>query len=323
MFCKWCGKKLTNNGTPCPSCGRMQDALENGNGFWDLCSSKPVAPETIAGLPQTDNPSPNPAETKAADSSELPNTSRYKKVSYLSLALSGISILLLLILIVEVSIGLSTTHDQLEQYPLLHGEHSGIMGTVNDRFDALIQYFSENQVANNSPQGEAVQESEVVTPVDELDIDVLFETGDLVFLPDSEVQIEVHEITSDNASRLYIASGDCLEDRNTVVVWQKSIEAENGDECWETVAVGTEHLVVNDSEEMVYRFLRIAYIDYFSEYTCYFTSTAPVSAAIENKDEDNVQMPSDEEETPPSIDEEYRGTPDVTDPVGTEEPEDR
>lgn len=37
MFCKWCGKKISDNGAPCPSCGQMQPPLESGNGFWDLC----------------------------------------------------------------------------------------------------------------------------------------------------------------------------------------------------------------------------------------------------------------------------------------------
>ena len=37
MFCKWCGKKIADNGSPCPSCGQMQPSLESGNGFWDLC----------------------------------------------------------------------------------------------------------------------------------------------------------------------------------------------------------------------------------------------------------------------------------------------
>ena len=40
MFCKWCGKKIENIGSPCPSCGKNQDPLENGNGFWDLCSKE-------------------------------------------------------------------------------------------------------------------------------------------------------------------------------------------------------------------------------------------------------------------------------------------
>ena len=41
MFCKWCGNKIRNIGNPCPSCGRDQDPLENGNGFWDLCDLEP------------------------------------------------------------------------------------------------------------------------------------------------------------------------------------------------------------------------------------------------------------------------------------------
>lgn len=48
MFCKWCGMNLPNVGKPCPSCGRTQDPLENGNSFWDLCRKKtlpPSAPE--------------------------------------------------------------------------------------------------------------------------------------------------------------------------------------------------------------------------------------------------------------------------------------
>lgn len=41
MFCKWCGKKIKNYSGACPFCGREQDALVNGNNFWDLCHLEP------------------------------------------------------------------------------------------------------------------------------------------------------------------------------------------------------------------------------------------------------------------------------------------
>ena len=37
MFCNWCGKKIVKKGVSCPHCGKKQESLENGNGFWDLC----------------------------------------------------------------------------------------------------------------------------------------------------------------------------------------------------------------------------------------------------------------------------------------------
>lgn len=40
MFCKWCGEKIVNIGKPCPSCGKSQSPLENGNVFWDLCTKE-------------------------------------------------------------------------------------------------------------------------------------------------------------------------------------------------------------------------------------------------------------------------------------------
>lgn len=40
MFCKWCGKRIKNTTEPCQSCGREQEALINGNCFWDLCDVK-------------------------------------------------------------------------------------------------------------------------------------------------------------------------------------------------------------------------------------------------------------------------------------------
>lgn len=48
MFCKWCGKRITDNGTLCPHCGQKQSPLENGNGFWDLCKN------TESGKPNND-----------------------------------------------------------------------------------------------------------------------------------------------------------------------------------------------------------------------------------------------------------------------------
>lgn len=43
MFCKWCGKKIKTNSTACPFCGKEQDSMVNGNGFWDLKEDK-IAP---------------------------------------------------------------------------------------------------------------------------------------------------------------------------------------------------------------------------------------------------------------------------------------
>ena len=40
MFCKWCGKRIKNTAKSCPLCGREQESLFNGNGFWDLCNVK-------------------------------------------------------------------------------------------------------------------------------------------------------------------------------------------------------------------------------------------------------------------------------------------
>ena len=37
MFCKWCGRKFDDFSIKCPYCSGQQDALMNGNGFWDLC----------------------------------------------------------------------------------------------------------------------------------------------------------------------------------------------------------------------------------------------------------------------------------------------
>jgi uncharacterized membrane protein YgcG len=41
MFCKWCGKQFDEYSPVCPNCGKEQDALVNGNGFWDLCNIEP------------------------------------------------------------------------------------------------------------------------------------------------------------------------------------------------------------------------------------------------------------------------------------------
>ncbi|WP_044915719.1 hypothetical protein [Oribacterium sp. FC2011] len=68
MFCKWCGKKITNNGAACPHCGREQIPLVNGNGFWDLCDSKPtetngIKPTEIKGIKPTETNGIKPIET--------------------------------------------------------------------------------------------------------------------------------------------------------------------------------------------------------------------------------------------------------------------
>lgn len=41
MFCKWCGKRMEDYSVICPKCGKEQDSLVNGNGFWDLCHIEP------------------------------------------------------------------------------------------------------------------------------------------------------------------------------------------------------------------------------------------------------------------------------------------
>ncbi|SDZ95477.1 hypothetical protein SAMN05216349_10316 [Oribacterium sp. KHPX15] len=71
MFCKWCGKKITNNGTACPHCGREQIPLVNGNGFWDLCDAKPPETNEIKSSETKENKLPETKKIKPSEINEI------------------------------------------------------------------------------------------------------------------------------------------------------------------------------------------------------------------------------------------------------------
>ena len=300
MFCKWCGKKIVNNGKPCPSCGKAQDSLENGNGFWDLCSNAPVTPIEMP----VSSGSNDSVKTDKGNSSSPKNHSTQKTPAKLTLLLSGVSVLLLLILIIEVGVGISKTNKYEELYSSLYGGHTKINTAVNNRFDELMDYLTTGDKENESNQ--EVNPGETDSKVD---VNVLLKSDDIMLVADNTVKVEVHEIESDNAKYLYIVSGDTLADDSTITVWQKATESADGNDCWETVAIGTTYIITSESNEANYRFLRVSYSEYLDEYILYVTNINSLSA---------VDAAEDESETPAKTGEDNETTPDATVPRGTE-----
>lgn len=89
MFCKWCGKKIENYSAICPFCHRDQDALVNGNEFWDLCRLEPnprkISVERESNEIKQRKELPDGSDIcKAEDKKEEPENIQEKKNEHIS-----------------------------------------------------------------------------------------------------------------------------------------------------------------------------------------------------------------------------------------------
>jgi len=284
MFCKWCGKKITNNGVPCPSCGRNQDALENGNGFWDLCNIKL---EDSGRVPVTDVV---PAQEKSGANANPPKQKNPQKAGNQKHSKARFSLLhivticLLLITLIAVFAGISKTGDCLAELNSIRADISSLSEFVNGGFEEIEEYHA--MVLNPADDSS----SEDLVSDAELSIDEFLESNEVMLFLTNNLSVESHELESEPAYTVHIASGDLLIEENIKIYWQKTTDA--GD-TWQTISEDASYLVTEQSENTVYRILCLMDSDDSSKRICYYALTA----------EPVVESESSDDETDPTINE--------------------
>ncbi len=310
MFCKWCGKKISNNGVPCPSCGRNQDPLENGNGFWDLCTSEPK-PKTEAGntgvvAAPVQGADPKP---KGHTDNNHGKTGRKTQPKLLSKVLQIATVFLLVIAMVMIAIGMGKVEDCFSELGTVRSDIANLKLLVNTGFDEITQFHSTiPEPEPTDPPEELPEKDEVLT------IDELLENGDVLLIKTSQIIIKQHGLISETdfeaTNYLYLASGDILTDENVKIYWQISLD--EGD-TWETISETVPYIVVDNDEEAIYRILCLLDSEVTTKEICYYTTTDEPDSSEEPGDEDNLPgEPNDPtgETTPPPDD----STPDNTTP---------
>lgn len=288
MFCKWCGKKITNNGIPCPSCGRDQDALENGNGFWDLCNIKP---EDTGSVPVTDfvpaqkksGVNANPSKQKGPQKT---GNHKHSKARFSLLHIA--TVCLLLITLIAVFVGIGKTGDCLSELNSIRADISSLSELVNGGFEEIEEYHA---MVLNPTDDPSSKDSEDLVSDAELSIDELLESNAVILFLTHNLNVESHELESEPAYIVHIASGDLLIEENIKIYWQKTTDA--GD-TWQTISEGTSYLVTEQSENTVYRILCLMDSDGSSKRICYYALTA--EPVVESDSGDDVTDPTTSED---------------------------
>jgi len=261
MFCKWCGKKIMNNGVPCPSCGKAQDALENGNVFWDLCNNKP---EETASFPNDDVVLGKEIGEMVAD---------YKRWKSLFKLLHIAPICLILLVIVIVSIGISKTGDCFSELAAIRSDISSLNERVNSGFEEIAEYHI---AISNLVETQSSDDTDGLVEDNVIYIDELLENNEVLLSKTDKLSIESHKLASEPVYTVYIVSGELLSEKNIEIFWQKSIDA--GD-TWQTISGAPLYLVTEHSKDTIYRMLCLMDSDNASKRICYYV--LPVDSVVE------------------------------------------
>ena len=140
MFCKWCGKKIANIGSPCPWCGKDQPLLESGNGFWDLCTTPPVK-QSVSGDSTIDQKGNNRRENGSTAS----NSRKVKPSIQFWIGAWVATCTLLVIALVLIGIVIGMLGHCLSEIDCLH----------SDIKQLTAHTASTPTQAENDPQGES------------------------------------------------------------------------------------------------------------------------------------------------------------------------
>lgn len=287
MFCKWCGKKITNNGRPCPSCGKNQDALENGNGFWDLCiktgDDHPVDSDAVIDTPaQKQGKGKPPKENKACQT-----LAEQKTAKGIWKGLWIATPCLLIITVIVIGIGVVKTEQCLTALSLLRTEMAEYHSKVPET-QAPVSTDAQNKVEDGVP----------------ISIDELLKNENTILFESEKLSIESYEIDSTPAKFVYLATGKLLENEDTKLYWQKSTDF--GD-TWETMFEESSYIIVEPSETEIYRIICLVN-DNTDGYIVYIAATMDFSSNTEQQNEDIVPIST----------EDLDGTADETEPVASE-----
>lgn len=242
MFCKWCGNKIENNGAPCPTCGKTQDALENGNGFWDLCEFEPEGKQETVSAPAMEDARPKehqPTESTPA-AEQQPKRAAQNQNQNTPILMYAVLLLLLAVLI-ESTISLVQTSNGINRILSLQSQINTSRSaasadsskiTVDYDFAAISSFQPDASEASEQTESEAATESEAVSD----DFEELLNTSSIVM----DQIIESFEIDSKYSNQLLIVTGDAAEKNSAAIIWQGYDEQAK---AWTMIAEGQRYMM--------------------------------------------------------------------------------
>lgn len=240
MFCKWCGEKIVNIGRPCPSCGKSQGPLENGNIFWDLCDKK-VEIHPVDTAPTDVLLSENSKAPK--ESTRIENscsTMEYKPVKKVWGGVWAATTALLLVAIILIAIDAGKTNLCLSEISILRSSIYSTNMLITNGFDRLEEGYTATEKVKS------VTNENVL-----LDLDRLVEENFLI-VNDEALNIKGYFIEGMPGKCVYIADGEMIQNGNVKVFWQKRVD---GDENWEMLCEDTSYIIAELGEGDIYRII--------------------------------------------------------------------
>lgn len=313
MFCKWCGSKITNNGVPCPSCGNKQAPLENGNGFWDLCTAetedRPQPAESV-NVPTQD------AQPDFQAKKDIPEIEPHKKPDFKQKVLLLAAACLLLVALIEIAVGFGMARKYRAEMAALQESTSGTEATEDSQEIAEV-HNTEAETVNTEP----METTGAANPEDPTEITISTETTapeepTEVTEPDAPVETtnpddgvwEPHTCEGENNQNTegQVSLEDLLENNEVFLEesyrlyierhwiysqYQVSVYMATGDllmeeniriywqkktadgERWETIAEGVPYIVVDSYEEATYRVICLMESEAGGKYQGFFART--------------------------------------------------
>lgn len=262
MFCKWCGNKITNNGVPCPTCGKEQDKLVNGNGFWDLCKADSNGGEQNAMSLEAVNIQNSSGESCAQTKlDECQNVSKIMKTSVkLIAALMFAMCIMIAIGLIESSIALNKAVKGLDEIAYVKEQLSDLridmskgVTEIEKHIDTLTTTDTQNS-------------DEVEINTDNNDLDDIFDLKNVVSIVKGVIFLESHVIESSKAFIMLIVSGDLAGIENARFVWQQFNE-QTGE--WDTFEKNQDYVLIKDTDEMKRIRVLCFELNEHGEYTVY------------------------------------------------------
>ena len=243
MFCKWCGEKIVNIGKPCPSCGKSQSPLENGNIFWDLCTKEVEIRPVDAHLTDVLLSENSKAVKESAGIENSCATVEHKPVKKVWGAVWAATTVLLLIAIILIAIDAGKTNLCLSEISTLRSSIYSTNMLITNRFDRLEEGYTATEVPE---EVKSVTNENVL-----LDLDRLIE-GNFLIVNDEALNVKGYLIEGVPEKCVYIADGEMMKNENVKVFWQKSVD---GGENWETFCEDTSDIIAELGGGDIYRII--------------------------------------------------------------------
>ena len=241
MFCKWCGNKIANNGVPCPTCGKEQDALENGNGFWDLCEVEPKGGKQ-GTIPLVAEGRPNVSDEKQVQA-KRGDDQKAKKCGNAIVILVCALCLMVAVGVIESSIALIKASKCMDEMDSVKTQLSGLRTDVSNGVSEIEEHIDAVITTTDTQSYEVPEDNDVND-----DIDEILNSQSAVSIEKGVISIEAHEIESieyTRADTVLIVSGYPVESAR--LVWQ---QFNKQTEAWDTIAEKQDYILLKESDEM-------------------------------------------------------------------------